>query len=154
MVENSSITHSVAMSMEEDPHDLQRFVDAQQPVYADVLAELAAGAKTSHWMWFVFPQLKALGQSATAQRFGIAGLAEADAYARHPLLGSHLHECTRIVLGVQGRTALQIFGSIDAMKFRSSMTLFDRAAPDEPLFRQAIDRYFEGRPDAQTLALL
>ena len=138
----------------EDPHDLQRFVDAQQPVYADVRAELAAGAKTSHWMWFVFPQLKALGRSATAQRFGIAGLAEAEAYSRHPLLGARLRECTATLLGVHDRSAVQIFGTLDAMKLRSSMTLFDRAAPDEPLFRQAIERYFEGRPDAQTLGLL
>ena len=138
----------------QDPFDLQRFVDAQEPVYADVLAELAAGAKTSHWMWFVFPQLKALGRSATAQRFGIAGLADAQAYARHPLLGARLRECTRAVLGVRDRSAVQIFGTIDAMKLRSSMTLFDRAAPDESLFRQAIDRYFEGHPDMLTLERL
>ena len=138
----------------QDPFDLQRFVDAQEPVYAGVLAELAAGAKTSHWMWFVFPQLKALGRSATAQRFGIAGLADAQAYARHPLLGAHLRECTRAVLGVRDRSAVQIFGTIDAMKLRSSMTLFDRAVPDESLFRQAIDRYFEGRPDMLTLERL
>ena len=138
----------------QDPFDLQRFVDAQEPVYADVLAELAAGAKTSHWMWFVFPQLKALGRSATAQRFGVAGLAEAQAYARHPLLGARLRECTRAVLGVRDRSAVQIFGTIDAMKLRSSMTLFDRAVPNESLFRQAIDRYFEGHPDMLTLERL
>jgi len=138
----------------DDPHDLQRFVDAQQPVYDAVLAELGAGAKTSHWMWFVFPQLRALGRSETARRFGLAGLEEAQAYWRHPLLGPRLRECTARVLGVQGRSALQIFGPIDTMKFRSSMTLFERAAPDEPVFRAALDRCFEGCADERTLELL
>ena len=138
----------------DDPHDLQRFVDAQQPVYDAVLAELGAGAKTSHWTWFVFPQLRALGRSETARRFGLAGLEEAKAYWRHPLLGPRLRECTARVLGVRGRSALQIFGPIDTMKFRSSMTLFERAAPDEPVFRAALDRCFEGRADERTLELL
>ena len=133
---------------------LDRFVEAQTSVWTGVQAELRAGRKTSHWMWFVFPQLKALGRSATAQRFGITGLAEAQAYARHPLLGARLRECTRTVLGVRDRSAVQIFGSIDAMKLRSSMTLFDRAVADEPLFRQVIDRCFDGRPDMQTLERL
>ena len=138
----------------DDPHHLQRFVDAQRPVYDDVLSELSAGAKTSHWMWFVFPQLRALGRSETARRFGLAGLEEAKAYWRHPVLGPRLRECTARVLGVQGRSALQIFGPIDTMKFRSSMTLFERAAPDEPVFRAALDRCFEGRADERTLELL
>ena len=137
-----------------DPHDLQRFVDAQQPVYDAVLAELGAGAKTSHWMWFVFPQLRALGRSETARRFGLAGVEEAKAYWRHPLLGPRLRECTARVLGVQGRSALQIFGPTDTMKFRSSMTLFERAVPAEPAFRAARDRCFEGRADERTLELL
>jgi uncharacterized protein (DUF1810 family) len=138
----------------DDPHDLQRFADAQRPVYDAVLAELSAGAKTSHWMWFVFPQLRALGRSATARRFGLAGLQEAEAYWRHPLLGPRLRDCTVRVLGAQGRSVLQIFGPIDAMKFRSSMTLFERAAPREPVFRAALDHCFEGRADERTLELL
>jgi uncharacterized protein (DUF1810 family) len=138
----------------DDPHDLQRFVEAQRPVYDDVLAELAAGAKTSHWMWFVFPQLRALGRSATARHYGLAGLDEAEAYWRHPLLGPRLRECTARVIAVPGRSALQIFGPIDAMKLRSSMTLFERAAPQEPVFRAALDRFFEGRADERTLELL
>jgi uncharacterized protein (DUF1810 family) len=137
-----------------DPHDLQRFVAAQAPVYDQALAELRAGAKRSHWMWFVFPQLKALGRSATAQRFGIADLREAEAYWRHPLLGPRLLACTDAMLAIDGKTALQILGSPDDLKFGSSMTLFARAAPDEPAFRQAIDKYFSGRFDERTLELL
>lgn len=132
--------------------DLQRFVDAQEPVYRQVCAELAAGRKTSHWMWFVFPQLKGLGRSATAEHFGIESGAEAIEYLRHPVLGPRLRECTRIVLGVEGRTAAQIFGSPDDMKFRSSMTLF-AAVADEPLFRRAIEKYFDGE-DQKTIEML
>ncbi len=137
-----------------DPYDLQRFVDAQAPVYARVCAELRAGAKTSHWMWFIFPQLKELGQSATARHFGIASLAEAEAYWAHPLLGPRLRECSGLVLAVDGRTAFQIFGPPDDLKFRSSMTLFERAAPQEPLFGRALDKYYGGERDPRTLALL
>jgi uncharacterized protein (DUF1810 family) len=137
-----------------DPFDLQRFVAAQDPVYAQVKAELAAGAKTSHWMWFVFPQLKALGRSGTARHFGIASLDEARAYARHPLLGARLRECGRILLALRGFSALQIFGSIDAMKLRSCLTLFERAAPTEPLWGDLLQRYCGGERDAVTLQLL
>jgi len=137
-----------------DPFDLQRFVAAQDPVYAQVKAELAAGAKTSHWMWFVFPQLKALGRSGTARHFGIASLDEARAYARHPLLGARLRECGRILLALRGFSALQIFGSIDAMKLRSCLTLFERAAPAEPLWGDLLQRYCGGERDAATLQLL
>ncbi len=133
-------------------YDLQRFVDAQDPIYRQVCAELAAGAKTSHWMWFVFPQLKGLGRSATAEHFGIASKGEARAYLQHPVLGPRLSECTRIVLEVEGRTAAQIFGSPDDMKFRSSMTLF-AAVADDPLFRRAIEKYFDG-DDQATIAML
>jgi uncharacterized protein (DUF1810 family) len=133
-------------------HDLQRFVDAQNPVYRQVCAELAAGAKTSHWMWFVFPQLKGLGRSATAEHFGIASRDEAVAYLQYPTLGARLRECTRLVLEVEGRTATQIFGSPDDLKFRSSMTLFATVA-DEPLFRRAIEKYFGG-DDPRTIAML
>jgi uncharacterized protein (DUF1810 family) len=131
---------------------LQRFVDAQDPVYRQVCAELAAGAKASHWMWYVFPQLKGLGRSATAEHFGIASKDEARAYLQHPVLGPRLRECTRIVLEVEGRTAAQIFGSPDDMKFRSSMTLF-AAVADDPLFRRAIAKYFDG-DDQATIAML
>lgn len=138
----------------QDPYDLQRFVTAQDPVYAQVCAELAAGAKASHWMWFVFPQLRALGRSATAQYYGLASRAEAAAYWRHPLLGQRLKDCTGLVLGVQGRTAQQIFGGIDELKFRSCMTLFAAVAPEEPAFRQALEKYFGGAADPRTLELL
>lgn len=133
-------------------HDLQRFVDAQDPVYRQACAELAAGEKTSHWMWFVFPQLKGLGRSAMAEHFGIESADEAIAYLRHPVLGPRLKECTRIVLEVEGRTAAQIFGAPDDMKFRSSMTLF-AAVADEPLFTRAIEKYFDG-VDQRTIAML
>ena len=141
-------------STPDDPHDLQRFVAAQEPVYEQALGELRAGAKRSHWMWFVFPQLKALGRSATAQRFGIEDLREAEAYWRHPLLGPRLKACTEALLATEGRSALQILGPPDDLKLASSMTLFARAAPDEPAFGRALDKYFGGRPDARTLELL
>jgi uncharacterized protein (DUF1810 family) len=137
-----------------DPHDLQRFVDAQNPVYAHVRAELAAGAKTSHWMWFVFPQLRGLGRSATAQHFGIGSLQEAKAYAAHPVLGPRLTECTGLVVGLEGRSVHQIFGSPDDMKLCSCMTLFAQAAPREALFARVIEKYFDGQPDQATLDLL
>ena len=133
---------------------LQRFVDAQAPVFDAVLRELAQGHKRSHWMWFVFPQLRALGRSATAQLYGLASLDEARAYAGHALLGPRLRQCTQCVLDVQRRSALQIFGMPDALKFCSSMTLFERAAPHEALFPQALDKYSDGRRDGLTLALL
>ena len=133
--------------------DLDRFVAAQDPVYARVRAELAAGAKTSHWMWFVFPQLRGLGRSATAQHFGIENRVEAEAYLRHPVLGERLRECTRLILAVRGRDATGIFGTPDDMKLHSSMTLFAEVT-DEPLFAEALERYFGGRRDARTLQLL
>ncbi|MFI5445594.1 DUF1810 domain-containing protein [Polaromonas sp. UC242_47] len=137
-----------------DPHDLQRFVLAQDPVYTQVCAELAAGAKTSHWMWFVFPQLKELGRSATAQHFGIASRAEALAYWQHPVLGPRLKACSERVVAVEGMSAWEIFHSPDDLKFRSCMTLFAQVAPQEPIFQRALAKYFEGAADARTLALL
>jgi uncharacterized protein (DUF1810 family) len=137
-----------------DPHRLQRFVDAQAPVYARVVTELAAGSKTSHWMWFVFPQLAGLGRSQMARHYGIGGRDEAFAYWQHPVLGPRLAECTRLVLAVAGKTALQILGAPDDLKFRSSMTLFEQVAPAEPLFAQALEKYFDGERDGRTLALL
>ena len=137
-----------------DPHGLQRFVDAQAPVWHQVEAELRAGRKASHWMWFVFPQLKGLGRSAIALHYGIASREEALAYWQHPSLGPRLKQSSEWVLAVQGRTALQILGSPDDLKFRSCMTLFGQVAPEEPVFGQALDKYFGGEPDANTLALL
>ena len=138
----------------EDPHRLQRFVDAQAPIYAQVTAELARGRKQSHWMWFVFPQLQGLGRSAIARHYGIASEVEARAYREHPLLGARLLECTRLVLAVDGSTALQVFGTPDDLKFRSSMTLFECVAPQQPDFAAAIDKLYAGRRDEATMALL
>ena len=132
----------------------EHFFAAQDRVWDDVLAELRAGEKRGHWMWFVFPQHVALGRSPMAQRYGLKGLDEARAYLDHPVLGARLSEATRLVLAVEGRTAHQIFGSPGDLKFRSSMTLFTRAAPGEPLFRQALDTYYGGEEDALTLGLL
>jgi uncharacterized protein (DUF1810 family) len=132
----------------------EHFVTAQDRVYAEVLSELLAGDKASHWMWFIFPQLTALGRSETARRFGIANLDEARAYLRHPVLGPRLLECTGIVNRVEGRTAHEIFHSPDDLKFRSSMTLFDRAAEDATPFRRALDRYYDGVEDPLTVAEL
>lgn len=137
-----------------DVHNLQRFVDAQNPVYEDVVAELAAGRKASHWMWFVFPQHKDLGRSSMALRFGIASREEAQAYWQHPVLGIRLRECVELALAVKGKTEFQIFGSPDDLKFRSSMTLFSKVAPEEPLFQRALAKYFGGVGDARTLELL
>jgi uncharacterized protein (DUF1810 family) len=134
-----------------DPFDLDRFVQAQAPVLSQVREELGAGAKRSHWMWFVFPQLRGLGHSAIAQQYGIVSLAEARAYLDHPVLGPRLRDCTALVNAVRGRTIRQILGSPDDLKFRSSMTLFAAADPGEPLFADALDRYFDGVPDRMTL---
>jgi uncharacterized protein (DUF1810 family) len=141
-------------SLDPDPFDLRRFVSAQEPLVAQVTAELAAGAKTSHWMWFVFPQLKGLGRSGTALHYGIASLDEARAYAQHPVLGARLRHCCALLMDLRGRSALQIFGSIDALKLRSCLTLFERAAPQEPVFAQVLGKYYDGERDAATLQLL
>lgn len=138
----------------DDPFDLNRFLQAQEGVCAAALAELRAGRKTSHWMWFVFPQLDGLGRSQTARFFAVKSLAEARAYLAHPVLGKRLRQCTAAVLGVAGRTASEIFGSPDDIKFRSSMTLFERAEPECALFSDALNRFFEGRRDRLTLELL
>ncbi|CCE08257.1 conserved hypothetical protein [Bradyrhizobium sp. STM 3843] len=133
--------------------DLDRFVAAQDPLYSQVVAELAAGHKQSHWMWFIFPQLAGLGFSAMAQRYAIGSRAEAEAYLAHPVLGPRLVECTRLVVEVSGKSIHTILGSPDDMKFRSSMTLFD-AVSDQPLFAQALDKYYEGEKDQATLDIL
>jgi uncharacterized protein (DUF1810 family) len=138
----------------DDPFDLQRFVDAQAPVIEQVRAELAAGRKASHWMWFVFPQIRGLGRSPTAQRYAIGSLAEARAYLAHPVLGPRLRDCAALANAVPDATARQVFGDPDDLKFHSSMTLFARAAPDETVFRAALDRYFDGEADRATLQRL
>jgi uncharacterized protein (DUF1810 family) len=134
--------------------DLDRFVQAQEPVMPQVRAELTAGRKTTHWMWFVFPQLAGLGFSYRAQFYGIASLDEAKAYFAHPVLGPRLVECTNLVNEVEGRTAHDIFDSPDDLKFHSSMTLFSLAGPDEPAFAAALAKYFDGHRDKRTLELL
>ncbi len=137
-----------------DRHDLARFLSAQAPVYDQVLAELRAGRKRSHWMWFVFPQIAGIGRSVMAQRYAIGSLQEAQAYLAHPILGTRLRECCRLVLDVPHGDVHEIFGSPDDLKFHSSMTLFDRAAPGTTVFRQCLLQYFGGQPDALTLAKL
>ena len=139
-----------------DPHGLDRFVAAQNQAdtFATAVAELRAGAKRSHWMWFVFPQIAGLGQSPTSRRYAIASLEEARAYLAHPVLGPRLIECARILCELEGKTAQDVFGGIDAIKLRSSMTLFARADPSNPVFGQVLDAYFGGVPDEATEGLL
>jgi len=132
------------------PFDLQRFVDAQSQTYAQALAELRAGHKRTHWMWFVFPQLAGLGRSGMAQRFAISGLEEAHGYVAHPVLGRRLVECARALTALDTADPVEVFGPVDAMKLRSSMTLFAVAAPDEPVFREVLDHYFGGDLDEAT----
>ena len=135
-----------------DPYDLQRFVAAQDSgsTYQRAVAEMRNGQKASHWVWFIFPQIAGLGYSPASQTYAISGLAEARAYLAHPVLGARLIECAAIVAGVSGRTAEQIFGEVDALKLRSSMTLFMHAAPGEPVFRQILERYFGALADPAT----
>jgi len=137
-----------------DPYLLERFVEAQADVFPEVLDELRAGHKRSHWMWFIFPQMKGLGRSASAAYYGIGSLEEAAAYLRHPVLGPRLVECTQLVNKVEDRSIREILGSPDDLKFRSSMTLFARAAEDDTVFRTALKKYFGGEPDRLTLELL
>ncbi|HEX8752851.1 MAG TPA: DUF1810 domain-containing protein [Solirubrobacterales bacterium] len=142
--------------MSEDPHDLQRFLDAQDAggTYERALAELRAGRKTSHWMWFVFPQVAGLGQSAMSRRYAIASPAEARAYLEHPVLGPRLVESARALLAHGELSAEEILGGIDAVKLRSSMTLFAAASPEEPVFAEVLDRFYDGRRDPATERLL
>lgn len=137
-----------------DPFDLQRFVDAQDGVIDSVAAELRAGRKRSHWMWFVFPQLRGLGRSEMARRYGIASLDEAQAYLAHPPLGARLRECSELVLKTEGRSVHEIFGAPDDQKFWSSMTLFAKADPSVAVFDACLQKHFAGRSDPGTLALL
>lgn len=137
-----------------DPFDLARFVEAQQRDYQQALDELRAGAKRSHWMWYVFPQLRGLGRSEMAEHYGISGIDEARAYLAHPLLGPRLEDCARALLSHRGRSARQIMGSPDDLKLRSSMTLFQAVAPQQPLFAEVLQAFYEGEQDAATLQRL
>jgi uncharacterized protein (DUF1810 family) len=142
------------MSGTHDRHALQRFVEAQDGVFNTVLAELRSGAKRGHWIWFVFPQLRGLGHSATAQHYGISSLDEARAYLAHPVLGARLRECTRLVAAIDGRSVDQIFGFPDNLKVRSSMTLFAHATDDNAEFRAVLDKFYNGEEDSATVELL
>jgi uncharacterized protein (DUF1810 family) len=138
----------------DDPHDLQRFVTAQAPVYDQVREELRRGRKASHWMWFVFPQIAGLGHSAMAQRYAITSWGEARAYLAHPVLGPRLRECAALVTAVEGRTLNAILGAPDDLKFHSSMTLFALASDHDPVFVAALEKYFAGTPDPATVTKL
>lgn len=138
----------------DDPQNLQRFIGAQSPVYEQVCAELRAGHKQSHWIWFIFPQMRGLGRSETASYYGIASRQEAEAYLAHPILGARLQECTRLVNLVEGRTVDRIFGYPDDLKFHSSMTLFASLGSGNPVFKEALQKYFDGKLDQRTLELL
>lgn len=137
----------------DDPFNLRRFVEAQDPVYSRVCSELRAGRKTSHWMWFIFPQIQGLGSSPTAMEYAIDSIEEARAYLAHPILGSRLRECTSIVNGIDGRSSMDVFGYVDSLKFCSSMTLFSHAAADNGVFEEAVRKYCKGY-DALTLQRL
>lgn len=137
-----------------DVYNLHRFLDTQENLYHSVLAELRARRKSSHWIWFIFPQISGLGRSGTAEQFAITSLDEAKAYLQHPTLGPRLRECTQLVLDVEGRSAEEIFGYPDHLKFRSCMTLFLTATTDNALFKSALLKYFHGQPDQLTLDLL
>jgi len=140
----------------DDPYDLERFVAAQNAgnTSARAVDELRRGRKTSHWMWFVFPQIAGLGETTTSRRYAISSLEEARAYLQHPVLGPRLRECAAIVVASAAPSAQEIFGGIDTLKLRSSMTLFLRADPADPVFQRILDRYFDGHPDPATDRLL
>ncbi len=137
-----------------DRHDLERFISAQAPVYQRAISEIKSGQKRSHWMWYIFPQLKGLGFSEIAQRYAIRGLEEAKSYIQHPVLGARLVECAQALLQVQGRTASEIFGFPDDLKLKSSMTLFALVSESGSVFEQVLEKYYQGQRDEKTLALL
>ncbi len=137
-----------------DSYNLQRFVEAQDPVFEQVCWELQSGRKQGHWMWFIFPQMQGLGQSELARKFGISSRGEAEAYLNHPVLGDRLKECAKLVNAVEGCSIEAILGYPDDLKFRSSMTLFHLVAPDEKIFEAALQKYFNGEPDRNTVDLL
>jgi uncharacterized protein (DUF1810 family) len=140
--------------MNDDPFNLQRFVDAQSQEFESVLFELRKGAKRGHWIWYIFPQLAGLGRSWNSDFFGISSRAEAEAYLKHPILGQRLRDCTAIVNGLKGCSISVIFGGIDSVKFRSSMTLFSEIGSDRQIFEQALEKYFSGKADPLTLDIL
>jgi uncharacterized protein (DUF1810 family) len=137
-----------------DARGLQRFIDAQDSVYDEVLEELRRGRKTSHWIWFIFPQIRGLGRSHMSEKYSISSLQEAEAYLGHPILGPRLRECARLVLDIEGKTIQQILGSPDDLKFCSSMTLFARATAENKIFEDALSKYCEGIPDQQTIRMI
>ncbi len=137
-----------------DPFNLQRFVDAQEPVFEQVLAELRQGRKRSHWMWFIFPQIQGLGHSAMARRYAISSLEEARAYLEHPVLGPRLRECVRLLMQIEGQSIKQILGYPDDLKFRSCLTLFSQATGDNQIFLDALEKFYGGEPDLLTLEQL
>ncbi|MDQ6703159.1 MAG: DUF1810 domain-containing protein [Pseudomonadota bacterium] len=137
-----------------DHHNLQRFVDAQSPVFEEVCLELQEGRKKGHWMWFIFPQIEGLGYSQLARKFAISSREEAEAYLNHPILGPRLRQCTRLMTLVEGRSIDQIFADPDDLKFHSSMTLFANATSDNQVFRDALHKYFGGELDRLTLEQL
>jgi uncharacterized protein (DUF1810 family) len=141
-------------NMSDSTGRLNRFIKAQDESYDEIIRELKNGEKVTHWMWYVFPQIAGLGQSATEKFYAIQDPSEAQAYLDHPVLGKRLLECTKIVMSLRGKSALAIFGDIDAMKFRSSMTLFISVAGSDSVFQEAIEKYFEGKPDPKTLDIL
>lgn len=141
-------------SLQDDQFQLIRFVEAQNPVYDQVKSELLHGSKSSHWMWFIFPQIRGLGRSSLSQKFSISSLEEASAYFMHPVLGPRLHDCSELAFNVENRTAIQIFGAIDEMKFHSSMTLFSRVATEDSIFHKVLAKYFGGDLDSSTMSLL
>lgn len=140
-----------AKDNKDGPYDLQRFVDAQDLIYEELYLDLKQGYKTGHWMWFVFPQIAGLGRSMPAKKFAISSLKEAEAYLKHPVLGPRLRACTKLVTDLEGRSINQIFGYIDCLKFRSSMTLFTHATVDNEIFKRALSKYFGGEFDRLTL---
>jgi uncharacterized protein (DUF1810 family) len=147
-------TARLKLIMRTDPYNLQRFVAAQDTIYEQVLAELRAGRKTSHWMWFVFPQIQGLGHSPIAKEFALSSREEAEAYLKHPILGPRLRECTALVNQVEGESIEEIFGHVDSLKFRSSMTLFAQAASDNQVFLGALQKYYAGKFDPLTMQQL
>lgn len=146
--------HPMVKSNSADPHGLQRFVDAQHPLYDNVISELRAGRKATHWIWFIFPQLRGLGRSPTAQHYGIASREEAVAYLEHEVLGPRLRECTQLVLAIEDRSAGEVFGSPDDLKLRSSMTLFARCTDENADFLGVLDKFYGGEPDPATVERL
>ena len=142
------------MGTSADPYDLQRFLDAQDSVYEEVLSELRKGFKAGHWMWFIFPQLRGLGSSRLSVKYGVSSLDEARAYMKHPILSARLIECTELVTRVSGSSIDEIFGHIDSLKFRSCMTLFAQASPENGIFKDALTKYFSGDYDNETMKRL